>query len=116
MSADELMGTWMSDVELTMVEVEKNDKFTQEQKEWIISLLGDLTFTFTQDKWITTYRGERGTGYYKVLGTENGCYRVEAWDLDEDVDKRTVTEMCIEKNHMYIFSEKFNYKEVFTRQ
>ncbi len=75
-----LMGTWRSNLDLTLVEMEKSDLVTEEDREMIDGTLGEVTTTYTEKDFTTILGGETTVMPYKVLASSDGVVVIEYFD------------------------------------
>jgi hypothetical protein len=75
-----LMGTWRSNRDLTLLEMEKSDLINQEDREMIDGTLGKVTTTYTEKDFTTELDGETTVTPYEVLASSDGVVVIEYFD------------------------------------
>jgi hypothetical protein len=78
--AKKLIGTWRSNRDLTLVEMEKSDLVTEEDREMLDGTLGKVTTTYTAKDFTTIIDGETTLTRYKVLASSDGVVVIEYFD------------------------------------
>jgi hypothetical protein len=75
-----LMGTWRSNLDLTLAEMEKSDLVTEEDREMLDGTLGKVTTTYTEKHFTTILDGEATVTPYQVLASSDGVVVIEYFD------------------------------------
>jgi len=75
-----LFGTWQSNRELTLAEMDKSDLVTEEDREMLDATLGKVITIYTAKAFTTTIDGETTVTPYKVLASSNGVVVIEYFD------------------------------------
>ena len=77
---EKLMGTWQSNRDLTLVEMEKSDLVTEEDRGMLDGTLGKVTTTYTEENFTTILDGETTVTPYQVLASSDGVVVIEYFD------------------------------------
>ena len=75
-----LMGTWRSNRDLTLAEMEKSDLVTEEDREMLDGTLGKVTTTYAEKDFTTILDGETTVTPYQVLAISDGVVVIEYFD------------------------------------
>lgn len=75
-----LVGTWQSNRDLTLAEMEKSDLVTEEDREMLDGTLGKVTTTYDEKEFTTILDGETTVTPYQVLASSDGVVVIEYFD------------------------------------
>ena len=78
--AKRIIGTWQSNRELTLAEMEKSDLVTDEDRAMLDATLGKAVTTYTGKDFTTIVDGETTVTPYKVLASTGGIVVIEYFD------------------------------------
>jgi len=77
---ERLVGTWQSDRQLTLVEMDASDLVTSEDRAMFEATLGNVTMRYTATEFTTIVGGERAVTPYHVLASADGFVVIEYFD------------------------------------
>jgi len=75
-----LVGTWQSNRELTLVEMNASDLVTIEDRTMFEATLGNVTMQYTTAEFTTRVGGEKTVTPYRVLASADGFIVIEYFD------------------------------------
>ena len=108
-----LMGTWRSNLDLTLVEVEKSDLVTEEDREMLGGTLGKVTTTYTEKDFTTILDGETTVTPYQVLAISDGIVVIEYFDKSFHSMRRR--RIKVSDDELAVKVPGLGFDEIFTR-
>jgi hypothetical protein len=111
--AQDLVGTWRSDKNLTLSEIDAEGGMPAELREVLESILGELTFTYTATQATSSFEGDVDVHDYRVVGESADSVTIEFYDADAPGLVRR--EIFVSGDRMRVPVEKLGFDEIFTR-
>jgi uncharacterized protein YbcI len=111
--AKKLIGAWRSNRDLTLVEMEKSDLVTGEEREMLERTLGRVATTYTESDFTTTIDGETSQTRYRVLASADGVVVIEYFDKASHSMLRRRIE--VSDDELAVKVPGLGFAEIFTR-
>jgi hypothetical protein len=108
-----LIGTWRSNRDLTLVEIEQSDLVTEEDREMLDGNIGKVTTTYSEKDFTTIIDGETTLTPYKVLASSDGVVVIEYFDKSfHSMRRRRIT---VSDDELAVRVPGLGFNEIFTR-
>ena len=109
-----LVGTWVSDKQRTLEEIEKKPTVTARTRGLVDNdFFGKLRVSYDYDTYTSEFEGEIIRGKYRVLEVKKDFIEIE--EQIEGWDKRFRSKIYFDGDYMYIESNKHDFREYFRK-
>jgi hypothetical protein len=108
-----LVGTWKSNRELTLIEMDASDLVTSEDRAMFEATLGNVTTKYTTVEFTTLVGGEKRTMPFRVLASDDGVVVIEYFDPSVHSMRRR--RILVFDDRLEVRVPGLGFSEVFTR-
>jgi hypothetical protein len=108
-----LVGTWQSNRELTLIEMNASDLVTNEDRAMFETTLGNVTTKYTTVEFTTLVGGEKTVMPYRVLASNDGIVVIEYFDPSTHSMRRRRMRVLDERLEVRVPG--LGFSEIFTR-
>lgn len=113
-SVKQIIGTWETDINSTLLEIQKIDKMSDEEKKFVSDFLEKITISVTEDKYIYNYDGSLKNFAYKVKKEKGQLIVLELTNSNNN-EIEFIT-FHIKKDKMWLTIPKLNIRAFFKRK
>ena len=110
---ERLVGTWQSNRELTLVEMNASDLVTDEDRAMFEATLGNVTTKYTKVEFTTSVGGEETVMPFRVLASDAGIVVIEYFDPSTHSMRRR--RIRVGDDRLEVRVPGLGFSEVFTR-
>jgi hypothetical protein len=114
MHDDRLIGTWQSDKDRTLCEMEKRQELSGKRRDWFEKNLGKLKIKYTKYTVTFWYNGKASTEKLKVAAKDSDSVVILGTDVFGEKDKISLVTFE-DENTYWIYSKMADYVEYFKR-
>ena len=108
-----LVGTWKSNRELTLIEMDASDLVTSEDRAMFEATLGNVTTKYTTVEFTTLIGGEKTVMPYRALASDDGIVVIEYFDSSTHSMRRR--RIRVLDDQLEVSVPGLGFSEVFTR-
>ncbi len=109
---EEIIGSWKSNRELTLPELDKSKVLSKEQIRAVNGLIGTMELHIHPGIAITKMNGKLDTCRWEIVKVENGKGRILTTDGKGEQEE---SDIWVKDGMLYTYSSKYDFIEVFSK-